>query len=436
MLIGPANPILVAMPLQNIHPDLKLGLVLVVAAAALLKFANSNVLLAFVAAQRLNIVPESFGWLMLAGGIGGLAVVGAAIWVDWRPPHILMAGGAVVVALSLTVVGLSNSFVVSALGMFVAGVGGSAVGSLVFYAVAVKGATRYRGTLIGALGLVFTMSLGVGDVGDWLFDSPMLLLAVSGALTLAGAAVLFLLLPRVFAGSYEPGPTLRETLSMPSVRRAAAWITAAFFIAALVRASGGYILFFIARSASGVEDITLPFQTIPIFSGIGALLWGVASDFYPARRLFLLAALLILAVLAAFWPFFGYPASDRRIPGLLPHKRRPHLPALGVDGGTVAPASLREDGAGHLGWRLSGRRTRHDLVDHSEVLLGRLCGVLGRRPGLLVRPRGGHNPCYRSQPPAETAGDRNPAGISGTKEVQKRERLWLPRQDSNLRPSG
>ena len=297
------------MPLQNIHPDLKLGLVLVVAAAALLKFANSNGLLAFVAAQRLNIVPESFGWLMLAGGIGGLAVVGAAIWVDRRPPHILMAGGAVVVALSLTVVGLSNSFVVSALGMFVAGVGGSAVGSLVFYAVAAKGATRYRGTLIGALGLVFTMSLGVGDVGDWLFDSPMLLLAVSGALTLAGAAVLFLLLPRVFAGSYEPGPTLRETLSMPSVRRAAAWITAAFFIASLVRAAGHYIPFFIARSAPGFEDITLPFQTIPIFSGIGALLWGVASDFYPARRLFLLAALLILAVLAAFWPFFGYPAS-------------------------------------------------------------------------------------------------------------------------------
>ena len=309
MLIGPANRILVAMPLQNIHPDLKLGLVLVVAAAALLKFANSNVLLAFVAAQRLNIVSESFGWHLLAGGIGGLAVVGAAILVDRRPPHTLMAGGAVVAVLGLTIVGLSNSFPASALGMFVAGVGGSAVSSLVFYAVAVKGATRYRGTLIGALGLVFTMSLGVGDVGDWLFDSPMLLLAVSGALTLAGAAVLFLLLPRVFAGSYEPGPTLRETLSMPSVRRAAAWITAAFFIAALVRVSGHYIPFFIARSAPGFEDITLPFQTMPIFSGIGALLWGVASDFYPARRLFLLAALLILAVLAAFWPFFGYPAS-------------------------------------------------------------------------------------------------------------------------------
>ena len=297
------------MSLRNLHPDLKLGLVLVTAAAALLKFANSYGLLAFVAAQRLNIVPESFGWHRRAGGIGGVAVVGAAIWVDRRPPHTLMAGGAVVAVLGLTIVGLSNSFPASALGMFVAGVGGSAVGSLVFYAVAVKGANRYRGSLIGALGLVFTMSLGVGDVGDWLFDSPMPLLAVSGALTLAGATVLFLLLPRVFAGSYEPGPTLRETLSMPRVRRAAAWITAAFFIAALVRAFGQYLPFFIARSASGVEDITLPFQAIPIFSGIGALLWGVASDFYPARRLFLLAALLTLAALAAFWPFFGYSAS-------------------------------------------------------------------------------------------------------------------------------
>ena len=132
---------------------------------------------------------------------------------------------------------------------------------------------------------------------------------VTCTLTLAGATVLALLLPRVFAGSYEPGPTLRETLSMPSVRRAAAWITAAFFISALVRAAGDYLPFFIMRSASSVEEIKLPFQTIPIFSGIGILLWGIASDFYPARRLFLLAALLLLAVLAVFRPFFGHPAS-------------------------------------------------------------------------------------------------------------------------------
>ena len=68
------------MPLQNIHPDLKLGLVLV---AALLKFVDSNGLLAFVVAERLTISSGFFGGLAppsgWTGGIGGLAVVGAAI---------------------------------------------------------------------------------------------------------------------------------------------------------------------------------------------------------------------------------------------------------------------------------------------------------------------------------------------------------------------
>ena len=94
----------------------------------------------------------------------------------------MMAAGAVVVAFGIAVVSLSNSCAVSALGMFVAGVGGSAVASLVFYAVAVKGATRFRGTLIGALGMVFTMRLGSGNVDNWTFDLPMLVLAVSSVL--------------------------------------------------------------------------------------------------------------------------------------------------------------------------------------------------------------------------------------------------------------
>ena len=126
---------------------------------------------------------------------------------------------------------------------------------------------------------------------------------------MTGATVVALLLPRVFAGSYEPGPTLRETLSMPNVRRYAAWITAAFFMVALVRTAGYYLPSFAMIPPSNFEEVKLPFQTAPIFSAIGILLWGIASDFYPARRLFLLAALLTLAVLAAFWPFFGYSAS-------------------------------------------------------------------------------------------------------------------------------
>ena len=208
---------------------------------------------------------------------------------------------------------------------------------------------------------------------------------------------------------------------MPNVRRYAAWITAAFFMVALVRTAGYYLPSFAMIPPSNFEEVKLPFQTAPIFSAIGILLWGIASDFYPARRLFLLAALLTLAVLAAFWPFFGYSASAVEYLAFFFVSGGLICLPLGADGGVVAPASLREAGTGHVvRWKLSWRRIRHDLVDHSDVLLGFLYSRLGRRPSLLVLPRGGHNPCNCSQPPARTAGERNPGGISGTKEARKR----------------
>ena len=149
----------------------------------------------------------SLNWIIFAGGIGGLAVVPAAIWVDRRPPHKMMAAGAALGALGLFIFVLSSSLALNALGMFVAGVGTAAVGSLVFYAIAAKGATRYKGTLIGALGMVFTMRLGERIFREWSIDAPMLVLGIGVALTLAGAVVLFRLLPRVLAGSYGPGST-------------------------------------------------------------------------------------------------------------------------------------------------------------------------------------------------------------------------------------
>ena len=292
--------------LRNMHPDLKLGLLLA-AAAVLLKFGTSGQLAALAAADRLALSADSYSWLYAAGGIGGLAVVAAAIWVDRRPPHTMMAAGAVVAALGVTVVGLSNSFASSALGMFIAGVGGSAVGSLVFYAIAVKGATRYRGTLIGALSMVFTMGMGARNAEDWPFDAPMVVLAICAAL--AGAALLFRLLPRVFADSYEPGQTLREMLAVPSVRRAGAWVTATFFVASMVTATTGlYLLTLTMRSSSGVADFAFQLQTMHMFTGIGALLWGIAADFHPGRRLFLIAALLLLPAAGYLWVADGRPS--------------------------------------------------------------------------------------------------------------------------------
>ena len=303
-------------PLRNLHPDLKLGLVLV-SAAALLNIVEWS----SFAADRITLSPVSYGWVTFAGAIGGLAVVPVAIWVDRRPPDTMMAAGAVVAALGLTIVVLSNSLAVAALGMFVAGVGGSAVGSLVFYAIAVKGATRYKGTLIGALGMVFTMRLDLTNVVQ-LFHLNTPVLWIGAALSLAGAVILFRLLSRVFMGSYGPGQTLRETLAVPSVRRAVAWTTAAFFAAYMV-----LVLFTSAiaisvfsnlttPSISGVNDVWSQLQDMRVSTGLGALLWGIASDFYPGRRLLLIAAILLLPASGALWALDGFHAPVVGILGL------------------------------------------------------------------------------------------------------------------------
>ena len=50
---------------------------------------------------------------------------------------------------------------------------------------------------------------------------------------------------------------------MPSVRRAAAWVTATFFVASMVTATTGlYLLTLTMRSSSGVADFAFQLQTM------------------------------------------------------------------------------------------------------------------------------------------------------------------------------
>ena len=290
---------------RNMHPDLKLGLVLVVA-AVLLHFGDSQRVAVLVARERLDLSSPSFGWSLEAFGIASLAVIAAAIWVDRRPPHTMMAAGAVVNALGLAIVGLSTSFTMAALGMFVAGVGLSALGSLIFYAIVVKGATRYKGTLIGVLSMVFSMRLSARDFFDWPDGITTIMFVGSIALLLVGAALLFRFLPRVFASLYGPGQTLRESLSAPGVRRSIAWLAATFFVATMVTTTTQvYLPFLMEESISGANDFVLRLHTISFSIGIGALLWGIAADFYPTRRLLLLAALLCVLTGGATWLLDG-----------------------------------------------------------------------------------------------------------------------------------
>ena len=300
------------------NPDLKLGMVLVAAAVLLALGAPGNFL---VTQAKLLLEPSaaSYGLLIAAGGVGGLAVIAAAIWVDRRPPHAMMAAGALAALLGLSVLALPASFVAFAVGLFVGGVGSSAVNPLIFYAIAVKGASRYRGTIIGALGMVFLLSPGRrGDI-DWQFGESALFIPVIAALTLAGTALLFVALPRVFTGAYESDQTQQVKPGAPGVWRALLWVTIAFSAAALASTTIVILPYQIAmNSSSELLRLEPEVPTASVFqaanaapvlhaaSAAGVLLWGVASDFFALRRWLLLTAILFVLGAGGVW-VFGSP---------------------------------------------------------------------------------------------------------------------------------
>ena len=129
---------------SNLHPDFRLGLLLAVA-ALLLDRGSSTTVWALLASDRLGPTSVQYGLLTAAFDLGGLFVVAAAIWVDRHPSHGMMGTGVLVLALGLALVTLFHGFWVALAGMFLAGAGGAFVGSVIFYAVAVKAYTRFRG---------------------------------------------------------------------------------------------------------------------------------------------------------------------------------------------------------------------------------------------------------------------------------------------------
>ena len=145
------------MSFSTLHPDFRFGLLLVV--AALFLNAGSSSIWGDTASGRLDLTSVQYGLRTAAGGLGALFAVTAAIWVDRCSPHGMMAAGAVFLALG-PFLALSDSFELAVTRVFFAGVGGAFVGSVIFYAVAVKGCARFKGTLIGSLGLLFNMRWG------------------------------------------------------------------------------------------------------------------------------------------------------------------------------------------------------------------------------------------------------------------------------------
>ena len=285
---------------STLHPDFRFGLLLVVA-ALFLNVGSSSTFWAETSSGLLDLTLVQYGLRTAAGGLGELFVVAAAIWVDRGPPHGMMAAGALFLALS-PLLALSDSFALTVTRVFFAGVGGAFVGSLIFYAVAVKGYARFKGTLIGSLGLLFNTRWGTGVVAAWGISLPIAWWAV--AMVVAGGALLFLLLPRWFTGLYGLGLTLRETLAVPGAKLNITWVAAVYLVASIMITSGATHLAWVTfKLEQGGASLESDLRFIALAGGIGALLWGMAADYFPARRLLIaLAALSLLAAVSLWLP--------------------------------------------------------------------------------------------------------------------------------------
>ncbi len=203
-------------------------------------------------------------------------------------------------------------------GTFLTGAGGASVGSLIFYSVAVKGYTRYRGTLIGALVMGFNMNWGPGAIGafgllfglrwgDWAIadEAAGVLIGSSGViLTLAGGTSLFLLLPRWSTGTYEPGPTLRETVAVPGAKIQIIRVAAVYFVAAMTLSVVSVLVWRVNMEvAQEFANPEFALQALALTGGTGALLWGISTDFFPVRRLLITLAVLSLPAAGWRWVF-------------------------------------------------------------------------------------------------------------------------------------
>ena len=152
-------------------------------------------------------------------------------------------------------------------------------------------------------------------------------------LVLAAGISLFLLLLRWFTGTYGPGPTLRETFAVPGVKARVLWVAAVYLVTAMTTGAG--TTHFPSEALGLVDAMTTGAGTTPnrwvnlamrpdfaypefgglslvLAGGAGALAWGVASDFFPGRRL-----LIALAVLSLSAPGWGWLLDDRAAGALL-----------------------------------------------------------------------------------------------------------------------
>ena len=294
-----ATVIIAFVLLSNLHPDFKLGLLLLLT-AALLAAGGPNPIWYIMASDRLGVGASEFGWITAAAGLGGLAIVPAVIWVDSRSPHGVVATGALTLGVGLFLLNSSESLLFAVPAALVASAGGAAVGTLIYYAVAIKGHTRFKGALIGALGLVFSFRWDVGVTSARDAGFPAQWAAV--ILPLASGILILVLLTRLFRTRCGVGQSFRAAMAIPGAKVLFLWTAAVYTFGTVIRLRGTiYLDSITVAAAQGPSDLALGYQITAFVGGFGSLLWGIAADYFPARWLLIALALLSLPAAVLLW---------------------------------------------------------------------------------------------------------------------------------------
>ena len=80
------------------------------------------------------------------------------------------------------------------------------------------------------------------------------------------------------------------------------WVSAFYLVGAVIMVRGTTYLNSITLTTSqGTTDLELGYQITALVGGIGALLWGISADFYPARRLLIALVGLSLPAAGLLW---------------------------------------------------------------------------------------------------------------------------------------
>ncbi|MDA0799467.1 MAG: MFS transporter, partial [Chloroflexi bacterium] len=233
--------------------ELKLG-ILLVATAALIVAGSSTGFAAQLFFERFDSTRMEFSIAFALRGLGSLGIIGTAIWVDRHGPRSVMVLGAA----TLLLIPAHHISVIGA-AMFLHGVGGAGVASL------------------------FTIAAGI---------------------------LLYRYLPRPIPRS-EPELAFHSPAKLtdqPGFWKTAILLSLLFIVTfAIGNAAISFLPVILSPHFDNFQQTSYPLFSLRVATGLGALVWGIASDRFPTMRLLVVAALLTAPVSGIAW-FVDAPA--------------------------------------------------------------------------------------------------------------------------------